>query len=154
MKALPGASASVALTVSDADTAPALASGDVPVLATPRLLALCEEATVAAVAPFLEQEETTVGSRVELEHLAPSTPGARVEATAVLQAVAGRRLTFAVTARQGDRIVGRGTVERVVVDRLRFLAQAGGAGDGEPAEGLAEGRLTGGWERAVPHAPP
>ena len=74
MKALPGASTSVALTVSDADTAPALASGDMPVLATPRLLALCEEATVAAVAPFLEQEETTVGSRVELEHLAPSTP--------------------------------------------------------------------------------
>jgi len=124
MKALPGVSASVALTVSPADTAPALASGDVPVLATPRLLALCEEATVAAVVPFLEEGETTVGSRVELEHLAPSAPGARVEATAVLEAVTGSRLTFAVTAREGNRMVGRGTIERVVVDRRRFLAQA------------------------------
>ncbi|HSQ37487.1 MAG TPA: thioesterase family protein [Acidimicrobiia bacterium] len=124
MKALPGASASAALAVSPADTAPALASGDLPVLATPRLLALCEEATVAALAPFLEEGETTVGSRVELEHLAPSAPGARVEATAILEAVAGPRLTFAVTAREGDRTVGRGTIERVVVDRLRFLAQA------------------------------
>ena len=133
MKALPGASASAALTVSDADTAPAMGSGDVPVLATPRLLALCEEATVAAVLPFLKREETTVGSRVGLEHLAPSAVGARVEATAVLQEVAGPRLTFTVTAREGDRIVGRGTVERVVVDRRRFLARAGGVSDGEPA---------------------
>ena len=125
MKALPGASASATLTVVPADTAPALASGDVPVLATPRLLALCEEATVAAVAPFLEEGETTVGSRVELEHLLPSLPGARVEATAVLELVAGRRLTFALTAREGDWVVGRGTIHRVVVDRRRFLAQAG-----------------------------
>lgn len=133
MKALPGVSASVALTVADTDTAPAMGSGDVPVLATPRLLALCEEATVAAVAPFVEREETTVGSRVDLEHLAPSAAGARVEATAVLQAVTGPRLTFTVTAREGDRMVGRGTVERVVVNRRRFLARAGGVGDGEPA---------------------
>ena len=69
-----------------------------------------------------------MGSRVDLEHLAPSAAGARVEATAVLQAVTGPRLTFTVTAREGDKMVGRGTVERVVVDRLRFLAQAGGAG--------------------------
>ncbi len=126
MKALPGVSAAAALTVTPADTAPALASGDVLVLATPRLLALCEEATVAAVAPFLEEGETTVGSRVELEHLAPSPPAARVEATAVLELVDGPRLTFAVIVRQGDRIVGRGTIHRVVVDRRRFLAQAGG----------------------------
>ena len=128
MKALPGVLASAALTVSPDDTAPAMASGDVPVLATPRLLALCEQATVAAVAPFLEEGETTVGSRVVLEHLAPSAPGARVEATAVLEAVSGPRLTFAVTAREGDRTVGRGTIERVVVDRRRFLARAGEAG--------------------------
>jgi fluoroacetyl-CoA thioesterase len=134
MKALPGTSASAALTVLPADTAPALASGDVPVLATPRLLALCEEATVAAVAPFLEKGETTVGSRVELEHLSPSLPGARVEATAVLELVAGRRLTFALTAREGDRTVGRGTIHRVVVDRRRFLARAGGPdARGQPA---------------------
>jgi fluoroacetyl-CoA thioesterase len=122
MRALPGATASVLLTVADADTAPAFGSGDVPVLATPRLLALCEEATVAAIAPFLEPDETTVGRRVEFAHLAPSAAGAVVEAAAVLITVEGARLTFAVTARQAGRVVGRGTIERVVVDRGRFLA--------------------------------
>lgn len=126
------------LTVTAADTAPVAASGDVPVLATPRLLALCEEATVAAVAPFLDEGETTVGSRVDLEHLAPSAPGALVEATAVLEKVEGPQLTFAVVARQGDRIVGRGTIYRVAVDRRRFLARAegsGGRGVSRPAAG-------------------
>ena len=126
MRALPGASATARLTVTGADTAPALRSGDVPVLATPRLLALCEEATVAAVALSLDEGETTVATRVELEHLAPSAVGARVEAAAFLEAVEGQALAFAVTARQGDLLVGRGTVHRLVVDRLRFLERAGG----------------------------
>ena len=125
MKILPGVTASVSLTVADGDTAPAARSGDVPVLATPRLLALCEEATVAAVAPFLEEGETTVGTRVELEHLAPSPPGAVVEATAVLMEVEDTRLVFTVIARQGATVAGRGIITRVVVDRARFRAGAG-----------------------------
>ena len=136
MKILPGVTASVSLTVADGDTAPAARSGDVPVLATPRLLALCEEATVAAAAPGLEGGETTVGSRVELQHFAPSPPGAVVEAIAVLTQVEGSRLMFSVTARQGGTVVGRGTITRVVVDRARFLAGAdhppGGGPGGEP----------------------
>ena len=128
MKARPGASASASLTVTPADTALALRSGDVVVLATPRLLALCEEATVLAVAPLLEEDETTVGSRVELEHLAPSAPGDRVQATAVLEKVEGRRLILTVVARRGETIVGRGTICRVVVDRRRFPAEAAGPG--------------------------
>jgi fluoroacetyl-CoA thioesterase len=120
MKALPGASASVSLVVTPADTALAFRSGDVAVLATPRLLALCEEAMVAALAPLLEEGETTVGSRVDLEHLAPSAPGNLMEATATLEKVEGRRLTLSVVARRGDTIVGRGTIHRVVVDRRRF----------------------------------
>jgi fluoroacetyl-CoA thioesterase len=137
VKALPGATASVSLTVAHADTAPAAGSGDVPVLATPRLLALCEQAAVAAVAPSLEKGATTVGCRVELEHLAPSFPGAVVQATAVLTRVEGSRLTFAVTARQGGRVVARGTIERVVVDRARFLAHADprATGDSTPGPG-------------------
>jgi len=128
MKDLPGASASVSLTVTPADTAPAFHSGDVAVLATPRLLALCEEATVMAVAPLLAEDETTVGSRVELEHLAPSAPGDLVEATAVLEEIEGRRLTLAVVARHEETIVGRGTICRVVVDRRRFPAASTGPG--------------------------
>ncbi|MFH1330057.1 MAG: thioesterase [Actinomycetota bacterium] len=125
MTLLPGLSATVPLTVAAADTAPVLRSGDVPVLATPRLVALCEEATVATVAPFLAPGQTTVGTRVELDHLAPSLPGARVEATAVLETVAGRRLGFAVAAREGDRLLARGRIERVMVDRAEFLRRAG-----------------------------
>ena len=125
MNLAPGIAASVTSTVAAADTAPAWRSGDVPVLATPRLVALCEEATVAAVRPGLEPGETTVGTRIELDHLAPSRPGARVEATAVLETVAGRRLGFAVTAREGDRLLARGRIERVVVDREEFLRRAG-----------------------------
>lgn len=128
MKALPGASASVSLTVTPADTAPVFRSGDVAVLATPRLLALCEEATVMAVAPLLAEDETTVGSRVELEHLAPSVPGDLVEATAVLEKIEGRRLTLTVAAHHGETIVGRGTICRVVVDRRRFPAAPAGPG--------------------------
>lgn len=135
MRALPGAAASVSLTVAEGDTAPAARSGDVPVLATPRLLALCEEATVAAVASLLEEGETTVGSRVELEHLAPSPPGAVVDATAVLTGLDGPRLTFSVVARQAGRLVARGKIERVVVDRARFLAGT----DRSPGSGPAGG---------------
>lgn len=125
MESTPGRAATVTLVVTPADLAPALGSGDVPVLATPRLAALCEQATVAAAAVSLAEGETTVGVRLELDHLAPSLPGARLAATAVLEEVAGRRLTFAVTAREGRRLVARGRVIRVVVDRARFLEQAG-----------------------------
>jgi len=125
MTLTPGLTATVALTVGAADLAPAHRSGDVEVLATPRLVALSEEATVAAVAPHLAPGETTVGARVEFDHLTPSLPGARVAATAVLEEVAGRHLTFTVEVNDGDRLVGHGRLERVVVDRAGFLERAG-----------------------------
>ncbi len=110
--------------VTESDTATALGSGDVPVLATPRLLAWAEAATVAAVAGRLDAGSTSLGSRVELEHRAPSAVGAAVTVTADLVAVDGRRLQFAITAFDGDdRAVASGTVTRVLVDRERFLAQ-------------------------------
>lgn len=114
--------------VGPGDTARALGSGDVDVLATPRVLALVEAATVAAVAGVLEPGHTTVGSRVELDHLAPTGVGAAVRAEALLVAVAGRRLTFEVTLAEpggpggAARVVARGTVLRAVVDRARFPA--------------------------------
>lgn len=129
MELVAGLSARVALTVSDADTAIALGSGDVPVLATPRVLALAEAATVAAVAGELSDGATTVGTRVELEHRMPTLVGRTVVAEARLTTVDGRRLVFALQVRDGDAAVATGTVERVVVDRDRFLARANGGGD-------------------------
>jgi fluoroacetyl-CoA thioesterase len=125
----PGLQAAFPYTVTEADTAIAVGSGEVPVLATPWVVALAERATVAAVVGALEAGATTVGSRVELDHLAPSLVGAELEVEAVLERVDGRRLGFAVSLREGDRVVARGRVTRVVVDAEGFLRQAGaGAG--------------------------
>jgi predicted thioesterase len=120
----PGLTASVSLTVTDADTALALGSGDVPVLATPRLLALAEAATVAAVAGRLGDGRTSVGTRVQLEHLRASAVGAEVTVRARLAHVDGRLLRFEVTAEDtAGQLAGHGEVTRVVVDRDRFLAR-------------------------------
>src|SRR5262245_13904896 len=116
-----GRAATVELHVTEADTARALGSGDVAVLGTPRVLALAEAATVAAVAGALPDGATSVGTRVELEHLAATPVGRTVVAEAVLSIVDGRRLEFAVTVRDGAAVVATGTVHRVVVDRARFL---------------------------------
>jgi predicted thioesterase len=107
--------------VGEADTAIALGSGDVPVLATPRVLAWIEQATVAALAGRLELSATSVGTRVALEHLAATGVGATVAITAELVAVEGIELRFAVAAHEGDRELARGEVTRVLVERERFL---------------------------------
>lgn len=109
------------------DTAAALGSGSLPVLATPRLLAWCEAATCAAVERSLDEGETSVGVRVQLEHLAATVAGERVTVAAEVTSVDGRRVSFAVTAHDGaGSLLGRGTLERVVVDARRFLARLSG----------------------------
>ncbi|MBQ0979002.1 MULTISPECIES: thioesterase family protein [Micromonospora] len=123
----PGLTAQVELTVTDADTAQAVGSGDVPVLGTPRVLALAEAATVAATAVEMPPGSTTVGTRVELEHLAPTVVGRTVRAQALLATVDGRRLSFEVTVSDGDQTVARGRVDRIMVDRQRFVERAGRA---------------------------
>ncbi len=121
-----GQTASLSFLVTDSDTAVALGSGDVPVLATPRLLGWLEAATVAALAPSLGVESTSVGTRVEVEHLAASPVGASVRVTASVSYVDGRLVRFEVAAehQRGDDtpvLVATGRVTRVVVDRERFL---------------------------------
>jgi predicted thioesterase len=116
----------VQLTVTDADTAQAVGSGDVPVLGTPRVLALVEAATVGATANRVPPGVTTVGTRIELEHRAPTAVGRTVVAEARLAKADGRRLTFEVIVRDGDRVVAEGRVERMVVDRQRFVWKAFG----------------------------
>jgi predicted thioesterase len=143
-----GQRASVSAVVADADTAISAGSGDVPVLATPRLLALAEAAAVAAIAPHLAPGMTSVGTSASLEHRRASPVGAEVVVEAELTEVDGRRLMFSFIARESahrpggdgegarsaagaggdgeDLVVGAGTVERVLVDRAAFLARAAG----------------------------
>ena len=133
-----GLRATVRAAVTEADTATAMGSGDVPVLATPRLLALAEAAAHAAVAPQLGDGLTTVGTSVSLEHRRASPPGTEVVVEAELTEVDGSRLVFGFIARvdgtDDDVVLGAGTVERVVLDRARFIARAG-ARDPEPRPG-------------------
>ena len=120
----PGLRASIERVVTDAMTATALGSGDVPVLGTPAILALMEEAACAAIAGALDAGSTSVGTRVDLEHLAPSKPGVTVVATAELTALDGRTLSFACAVRQDGREVARASHQRAIVDRERFLGRA------------------------------
>ncbi|MGI5148905.1 thioesterase family protein [Plantactinospora sp. CA-294935] len=122
----PGLTARVELTVSDVDTAQAVGSGDVPVLGTPRVLALAEAATVAATASRLPAGMTTVGMRVELDHRVPTPVGRTAVAQARLAKVDGRRLLFEVAVTEGATTVAEGRVERVLVDRHRFVERAQG----------------------------
>ena len=121
----PGARAEIKLTVSDDDTAIAMSSGDVAVLATPRVVALVEEASVAAVNGQLPSGHTSVGMRVQLDHLQPTPVGSTVAAEAVLEKVEGRRLLFTVSVRDHRGLVACGKVTRVVVDTERFLEKLG-----------------------------
>jgi len=120
----PGLSARVESTVTEADTAQSLGSGDVPVLGTPRVLALAEAATVAATARQLPGGVTTVGTRAEVEHRAPTPIGRHITALATLAKVDGRKLVFEVAVRDGEDLVAEVRVERVILDRQRFIAKA------------------------------
>lgn len=124
----PGLEATVEETVTEGMTAERLGSGDVPVLGTPAVLALVEAAAVAAVADSLEPGQTTVGAAVDLEHLAPTAVGAKVTATAGLVQIEGRRLRFSFEVTDPAGPVSRGTHTRVVVDRDRFVSDAGRRG--------------------------
>lgn len=126
MPVKPGLSAEVSLVVSDADTAIAIRSGDVPVLATPRVVALCEEAAVKALVGELGPNETSVGMQVQLDHLAPTAVGHTVTAEATVDKVNGRRVVFTVSVNDERGLVAVGRVTRVVVDVERFLDKARG----------------------------
>ena len=120
----PGSTAEVELTVAACDTAVAHHSGDVAVLATPRIVALCEEAAMVALSGQLKAGETSVGHAIQLDHVAPSGVGATVRAEATLAKVEGRRLIFTVSVTDARGLVAAGRLTRVVVDAERFLDRA------------------------------
>lgn len=110
--------------VTDADTAASLGSGDVEVLGTPMVIALCEKAAVRALAGRLDPGTTTVGVRISLDHLAPTVVGRQVTARASLESVDGRTLDFAVEANDAEGMIARGLHTRVIVERDAFLQSA------------------------------
>lgn len=107
--------------VTPENTAQAWGSGDVPVFGTPSLVALLETAAVNALAGHLQPGETTVGTWIEVSHLAASPVGVVVSAEAELTGVDGRTLTFALVAHDHRQQVGEGRHRRVIVSRQRFL---------------------------------
>jgi len=119
-----GSSATVELLVTEADTAIAHHSGEVPVLATPRVIALCEQAAFTAVAADLDAGQTTVSMKVQIDHLAPSAIGQTVTAEATVEKIQGRRIQFTVSVNDDHGLIAVGRVTRVVVDAAEFLAKA------------------------------
>ena len=105
------------------NTAQHVGSGAVAVFATPAMVALMEQAAVAAVTPHLPPGWQTVGVHVDVQHLAATPLGLTVSARAELLAVDGRRLTFRVTAHDDQELIGEGTHQRVLIDLARFQAR-------------------------------
>jgi len=101
-----------------------MGSGAVEVFATPNLVLLMEEAAVNAISPYLEGDETTVGSLVNIRHLAPTPPGLEVTARAVLTGTEGKKLIFQVEATDGIEKIGEGTHERYIVNHEKFIFRA------------------------------
>jgi fluoroacetyl-CoA thioesterase len=122
-----GLAGSVTHVVTDDDTAIAQGTGSVPVLATPHVVLLAERAAVAAVDGHVPPGHTTVGYRVQLDHLAPVAVGESVTAEAVLETIEGRRLTFRVSVKYRAGLVAAGRITRVAVEQARFLQRAGGS---------------------------
>ena len=112
-----------ALTVTDAVTAIAVGSGDMPVLATPMMMALMENAAMLAVADELPDGCTTVGGHIESSHLRPTKVGDTVRAVAEVIKVDGKQITFHVTAFCGEDLIGGGIHIRYVVDKEKFMSR-------------------------------
>jgi fluoroacetyl-CoA thioesterase len=115
-----GLTKAISTTVTDGDTAIAIGSGDVAVLGTPRVVALCEQAAVAVLAESLPRDATSVGTKISVDHVAASGVGATVTAKATVTGVEGKNVTFDVELTEGSAIAATGIHTRSVVNRIRF----------------------------------
>lgn len=122
---LVGVTGQARLQVANFDTAIAVGSGDLPVLATPRMIALMEQAACAALTGWVPPTDTSVGTRIDVRHAAPTGIGGRVTATAVVTRAEPSRVTFEVTALDDSTgaVIGRGEHFRVLVERDGFLSR-------------------------------
>ena len=119
-----GLAATVTATVEPAMLASAVGSGTLAVLATPWLVALVERAACAALEGHLPDGHTSVGTHIDLIHLAATPLGAEVRARAEVVEIDGRRLVFRVEAFDTQDKIGEGTHERSIVDAQRLLDRA------------------------------
>lgn len=111
------------LAVTEEVTAIAVGSGDMPVLATPAMMALMENAAMLAIAKVLPEGQTSVGGHIESSHLKPSKIGDKVSATAEVTKVDDKKVEFKISAHCGEQLIGEGTHLRFVVDKERFLSK-------------------------------
>ncbi|MCF0155099.1 MAG: thioesterase family protein [Veillonella sp.] len=118
-----GTSATATTTATEALSAKTMKSGSLLVFATPAMCALMEEAAQAAVAPFLEEGQATVGTALSITHDAPSPMGADITATATVTKVDGRKIDFDVVAKEGEKVIGQGTHSRFIIDAERFMSK-------------------------------
>lgn len=109
--------------VTPENTALTMGSGDLPVFATPAMVALMENAAMNAVKDQLEEGNSTVGASIQIVHTKPSGIGETVAVTAILEEVEGRKLSFSVTASDSKGKIGEGTHIRYIVDRERFMSK-------------------------------
>ena len=121
----PGLSGELEHVVSEEDTASHWGSGLVPVFSTPSLVGLMESVAVKALEGRLPSGQTSVGSRIDVRHLAATPVGMKVRARAELTVVEGRKLTFKVQAWDEVELIGEADHERFVVDEARFIARVG-----------------------------
>lgn len=116
----PGLTGRATMVVGTRDTAPRVGSGHVHVLATPVMIGVMEEAALAAVERLLPPGKQSLGTRMDVTHIAATPVGMKVEAVAELVEADGRKLSFKVTARDEMDLIGEGTHERVVVTAASF----------------------------------
>lgn len=112
-------------TVTEERTALAVGSGGLRVFATPAMVALMEATAMQSVQPFLEDGQGTVGTAIDVQHLAATPVGMAVRCESTLTAVDRRKLTFSITVHDEKECVGTATHERFIVDNERFMQKAG-----------------------------
>ncbi|MCR5070217.1 MAG: thioesterase family protein [Prevotella sp.] len=111
------------LVVEDKHLACNVGSGDLPVFATPMMMALMENAAMMCVADDMAEGDSTVGGHIESSHIKPTAKGKRVSATAELTAIEGRKLSFRVTAQDEDGIIGEGKHLRFIINKEKFMGK-------------------------------
>lgn len=121
----PGLTGTAETVVRETNTALAMGSGSLHVFATPSMVALMEQAACNAVDPCFNDSETSVGTLVNITHDAATGMGKKVTATATLTAVEGRKLVFDITAADEDKQIGKGTHERFIINKEKFMAKLG-----------------------------
>ena len=125
----PGLTAETSLTVTESDTAAKWGSGLVPVFGTPALVGLMEAAAVKSLEGHLPEGQTTVGGRIDVQHLAATPVGMTVHARAELKTVEGRKLIFEIQAWDDVDKIGEALHERFVIKTEKFIARAQAKGE-------------------------